>query len=315
MTPPDREPLLPDLYHLAVRMADSSQADALLVMLDSTSTWQDVQSENQAPCKVILAADHAAQVEGMENSDTHVVLLDMADSPVYDKISQALLESVAKDYLPPHAHVVVIYSGFEPGQLDSISHVRLDDRLGRLTTADLRQLVTQVPLDTLKVVVDLAVEIGREGREGKAVGTMFVVGNTRRVMAQSRTAGFDPVRGYSRQERNLHDPRVREGVKEIAQLDGAIIVAPDGTVESACRLLESNPVNITLSKGLGARHWAAAAISKTTSAIGVCVSQSTGTVRIFQNGEVMLRIEPLRRAMKWVEFEFEPPEPGERPER
>ena len=31
------------------------------------------------------------------------------------------------------------------------------------------------------------------------------------------------------------------------------------------------------------------------------------TVLIFQNGEVMLRIEPFRRAMKWKDFEYEPP--------
>jgi len=65
--------------------------------------------------------------------------------------------------------------------------------------------------------------------------------------------------------------------------------------------------NLTLSKGLGSRHWAGAAISKNTSAIAVVVSESTGTVRLFQNGETVLRAEPFRRAMKWKDFEYEPP--------
>ena len=30
-------------------------------------------------------------------------------------------------------------------------------------------------------------------------------------------------------------------------------------------------------------------------------------VRLFQDGEVVLRIEPMRRAMKWREFDFDPP--------
>ena len=51
----------------------------------------------------------------------------------------------------------------------------------------------------------------------------------------------------------------------------------------------------------------AAAVSKVSRAIAVVVSESTGTVRIFQDGEVMLRIEPLRRPMKWHEFEYEAP--------
>ncbi len=156
--------------------------------------------------------------------------------------------------------------------------------------------------------MDLAVEIGREGREGKPVGTMFVVGDTRRVTQSSHPAGFDPVRGYTRKERDLSDPRVREGVKEIAQLDGAFIVSNDGTIEAACRYIDALATEITLSKGLGARHWAGAAITRKTKSVAVVVSESSGSVRIFQNGEVILRIEPFRRPMKWKDFEYEPPE-------
>ena len=71
--------------------------------------------------------------------------------------------------------------------------------------------------------------------------------------------------------------------------------------------MDAPAAEITLSKGLGTRHWAAAAITKTTNAVAVVVSESNGTVRIFQNGEVMLRIEPFQRAMKWKDFEYEPP--------
>jgi DNA integrity scanning protein DisA with diadenylate cyclase activity len=204
--------------------------------------------------------------------------------------------------------VVAVYSGFEAATLDSVSLIQLGEHLDRLTGRDLRQLETRVPLDTLKLVVDLAVEIGREGREGKALGTLFVVGDTRKVLASSHSAGFDPVRGYNRKERNLNDPRVREGIKEITQMDGAIVITADGTVEAACRYLDASAATITLSKGLGARHWAAAAISRATKAVSVTVSESNGTVRIFQNGEVMLRIEPFqRRPMVWKDFEYEPP--------
>src|SRR6185295_14354958 len=103
-----------------------------------------------------------------------IVVLHMRDAPVLEQITQALLEAVADEILAPGANVVAVYSGFEPGTIDSASLIRLDEHLVRLSARDLRQLETSVPLDTLKTVVDLAVEIGREGREGKAVGTMFV---------------------------------------------------------------------------------------------------------------------------------------------
>ncbi|HMO36664.1 MAG TPA: DNA integrity scanning protein DisA nucleotide-binding domain protein, partial [Gemmatales bacterium] len=183
--------------------------------------------------------------------------------------------------------------------MDSISVIYLGDHLERLSARELRQLDTRVPLETLKAVVDLATDIGREGREGKPVGTLLVVGDTRKVLSLSRVIGFDPVRGYSKKERNLRDKRVRESMKEICKLDGAIIVNKDGTVEAAARFISVPAEGITLSKGLGSRHWTAAAISKQTQAIAVVVSESTGVVRVFQNGEVVLHIAPHSRPILW----------------
>jgi DNA integrity scanning protein DisA with diadenylate cyclase activity len=183
----------------------------------------------------------------------------------------------------------------------------LEEHLGQLTSRDLRNLETKVPLETLKLVVDIAVEIGREGREGKPVGTLFVVGDSRHVMQASHATGFDPVRGYNRVERKLTDSRVREGIKEIAQLDGAFIVNADGTVEAAARYIDASAESVSVAKGLGARHWAAAAVTRRTKSVAVTVSETNGTVRLFHNGEVVLRIEPFRRAMKWKDFEYEPP--------
>jgi DNA integrity scanning protein DisA with diadenylate cyclase activity len=82
-------------------------------------------------------------------------------------------------------------------------------------------------------------------------------------------------------------------------------------VERSCQLVDAAHANVTLSKGLGSRHWAAAAISRVTKSIAVVVSESNGTVRLFQNGEVMLRVEPFRRAMKWKDFEYLPKDASE----
>ena len=285
-------------------MAKATEADALLFLLDGPTDWERLKGMTNKE-KVLIAVEHEDHVQDATEQGFHVVVLDMPGSPVYEKLTQALLEAVADDFLAPGAAVIAVYSAFEIATLDSISLVHLDEHLGRLTVRDLRQLETRVPLDTLKIVVDLAVEIGREGREGKPVGTLFIVGDHRKALIFCHPAGFDPVRGYNRKERHIADPRVREGLKEIAQMDGAFVISSDGRVERACQIVNAPPVNITLSKGLGTRHWAAAAISKATKAVAIAVSESNGTVRVFQNGEVVLRIEPFRRAMKWKDFEFE----------
>ena len=295
---------------IASRLARTDDADAILFLLDGSVDWQRLRSAT-GKHTVLLAADRTQHLEGAGAAGFDTVAMNIPDSPVYERLTQALLESVADDLLSPGACVVALYSGFEVGTIDSLSVIRLDEHLGRLTVHDLRQLETRVPLDTLKTAVDLAVDIGREGREGKPVGTLFVVGDHRKVMKHCHSMGFDPVRGYNTSERKFEGVRVRESLKEIAQLDGAFIVSSDGTVVVACQHVSAPAVDLTLSKGLGARHWAAAAISRATSAIAISVSESNGTVRLFQNGEVMLRIEPFRRAMKWKDFEYDPPGAGD----
>ncbi len=78
-------------------------------------------------------------------------------------------------------------------------------------------------------------------------------------------------------------------------MDGAFILREDGVILSGCRYITSDVKGLTLPKGLGARHVAAAAITRHTDAIAIAVSESTGTVRAFKDGKIVLRRDPHRR--------------------
>lgn len=315
-------PQLQGFCAAAVALADEHSADAILFLAERPIDWAKLQHAVGAR-QLVVAADSEDQLAGAADEDSGVtletILLGMNDAPVYERLTQALLGAVSDEVLEAGSTVVTLYSSFDPGVIDSISLIRLDEHLGRLTVRDLRQIDTKVPTETLKTVIDLAVDIGREGREGKPIGTLLVVGDHRKTLDMSKPMGFDPVKGYTTAERSLSDAKVREGVKEIAQMDGAFVVSANGTVIAACQHLSAPAsTDITLSKGLGARHWAAAQISHATDAIAVAISSSSGTVRVFQGGEVVLRIEPLRRAMTWREFEAEhdgEKEKAEKPEK
>ena len=98
---------------------------------------------------------------------------------------------------------------------------------------------------------------------------------------------------------------MREQIKEIAKLDGAILIGRDGIAEAACLYLDVPTDGVTMSKGFGSRHMAAAGISRHTKAIAFCISQSSGTVRVFQGGESKLHIEPLARPHVWQPLRLE----------
>jgi diadenylate cyclase len=295
-----------NLLALACDSVPRLGAAAVLLLPEDPMDWDAVR---QAVCdlQVLVAVDSGREVEAVRKAGLIALEIEPIEVAITERITLALIEAVANGHLKAGARVVVVYSGFEAENLDSITVVRLGEHLERLTARDLRALETSVPFETLKAVVDVAVEIGREGREGKPVGTLIVVGDVRNVLAHAHTLGFNPFKGYLRKERNVRDPRVREAIKEIAQMDGAFVVNRDGTVEAACQIIDAPAAGLTLPKGLGTRHWAAAAITTVANALAVVVSQSTGTVRLFQKGEIMLRIAPMRhvRAMKWKEEETE----------
>jgi DNA integrity scanning protein DisA with diadenylate cyclase activity len=298
------------LLKAAQQLVREMPADAVLLLTETNLDWDAVR-EHLVGCRLLVAAQDGVLTQKLKEEHGLTVLdIDPGPTPTQERMSLALLEAVASEKLHTGADVVALYNGIEaeegkPEHIDSLSIIHLGEHLERLSAQELRKLDTKVPLETLRAVVDLAAEIGREGREGKPVGTMFVVGDTRKVLSMARPINFNPFRGYSEAERDIRDRKVREQIKDIAQLEGAIIIRRDGVAVAACMFLDVLAEGITLSKGLGTRHWAAAAISRKTNAIAVAVSQSSGTVRIFQDGKVVLRIEPLARPLIWRHFEME----------
>ena len=143
----------------------------------------------------------------------------------------------------------------------------------------------------LESVMMLAVEIAREGREGRKIGTMFIVYEADRVMRKSKSLILDPLGLHPADTKHIDNPNLRETVKELSQLDGAFIVSDDGVVLSACRYINASCRGLRLPLGLGSRHVAAASITKQTKSIAVVVSESS-VVRIFDRGEIVTEILP-----------------------
>ncbi len=148
-----------------------------------------------------------------------------------------------------------------------------------------------VNIRTLEEVIVLAIEIAREGREGKKIGTMFVISDSDRVLHSSRCLILDPLRYHPEERKHIENPNTRETVKELAKLDGAFVVSDSGVILSACRYINASSKGINLPLGLGSRHMAAASITKHTKAVAVVVSESS-IVRVFDDGEIIAEILP-----------------------
>jgi diadenylate cyclase len=135
-------------------------AVGVLVLPEGRMDWKTVKDiADGLPFYVAVESDRSA--EEVREAGLIAVEVEPTDAAIIERITLALIEAVANDLLRAGARVVVVYSGFEADELDTMTVVRLGEHLERLTARDLRALETSVPFETLKAVVDIAVEIGR----------------------------------------------------------------------------------------------------------------------------------------------------------
>jgi DNA integrity scanning protein DisA with diadenylate cyclase activity len=163
-----------------------------------------------------------------------------------------------------------------------------------MTSASVDKLCARIPWckpAVLESTLELALEIAREGREGRRIGTLFTLGQTEAVLSASRALILDPLAGHAPERTHIDDPDLRGTIKELAQLDGAFVISPTGTVVAACRYLDAKVEQIDLPLGFGSRHLAAASVSQRLGAVAIVVSES-GVVRVFHGGQIEATLIP-----------------------
>ncbi|MBN2131610.1 MAG: diadenylate cyclase [Sedimentisphaerales bacterium] len=191
---------------------------------------------------------------------------------------------------------LVCLSGIaESATLDTIVVMEVGKEFEMFAPAGEDEIRDSVNTEVFNEVLKLAVTLGNEGREGKPVGTMFVIGAAKELAPYTRQMVLNPFRGYSEDERRIFDRNVQETIKEFSLIDGAFVITNDGIVETAGAYLVPPSSAEDLPRGLGARHHVAAGLTSCTSATAITVSESTGTATVFQNGRIFVEIEPPRR--------------------
>ncbi|HDM60177.1 MAG TPA: diadenylate cyclase [Archaeoglobus veneficus] len=154
----------------------------------------------------------------------------------------------------------------------------------------LLECTERVDSRVMKAVLSVALSIAQKGREGKPVGTAFVIGDVEEVLKRSRQLIPNPYQGHPESVRDIKDPTNWESVREFAQLDGVFILDEKGLIVAAGRYIEVSAKDLKLKQGLGGRHIACAAITRETNAISVVVSESGGDITVYKDGEEILEI-------------------------
>jgi DNA integrity scanning protein DisA with diadenylate cyclase activity len=278
----------------AVRVAKSAKAKALMVYVDGVDDVARLVAEVEPPTGVVFIARDEKDAAIARSVDAQVVTVPAFSLGRMGQIKMATIMAFSQGLLKA-GDTLVFASGVIGQGLDTIMVMRLGTEYELLMTVDQPRLTEHIRSYVFQRVLNIAMEIAHQGREGKAMGALFVVGDYREVRKYCLQNIMNPFHGYSEKARNILDETMAESVKEFAAIDGAFIIKGNGVIASAGTTVQGSVAGSELPQGLGARHAAAAGITATTLSIAISVSQSTGTVTIWRRGKIITEFEKAAR--------------------
>ncbi len=284
-----------EIIKAALSLASKRTFDHLLYIGDLPLPDDAFRGKPKARKKLIQAVVSDAQRAVVEAAGVPCIALPQYDLGRAEKLKLAIVSGIARGFYREGDVVVALLSRRPAVMPDSILTITVGPDEGDGAFGFLQ--AKGVSAEVLDALIDLAVTIGVEGWEGRPVGALIVAGDSSKVMEHSSPLSLNPFQGYSEDERNLMNPEVRHALRAFAVLDGAFVLREDGVVLAAGRYLNFAEKDVRVPLGLGARHMAAAGISRDTEAIAIVVSQTSGAVRVFRHGRAVLELAPrIRRA-------------------
>jgi DNA integrity scanning protein DisA with diadenylate cyclase activity len=205
-----------------------------------------------------------------------------------NKLKVAIVMALAVNILSKDSKLIAL-TGLN--NIDSMIYLEIEKEKELLLFRENIDFGEIIRPEVFEKVLRIALELANQGREGKSVGALFVLGDIENIKPYIKQMIFNPFKGYDQKERNIMLSNLDDTVKEYSVLDGAFLISGDGTLESAGVHIAASADTADLPKGLGSRHMAAAAITSVSNAMSIVVSESTGDVSVFKNGKLVTQIE------------------------
>jgi diadenylate cyclase len=278
------------LYAHALSVAEEVKARAVMLHCDAVGSLRFME-DIPAPVQLVLVTSNRVFVPEEYTPQPQVLQVPFPSLNRSNQVDLSILFAVSRGFISRGDTVVHISGVPGSGFLDTLLVIDVTREFPPIFTGRGTDPIGDVEPQVLEKVLQIAADISREGREGKPVGTIFMLGDYEKVHASCRQMVINPFRGYLDEEKNILDPSLGETVKEFSTIDGAFVLRGDGVIMSAGTFLRPERSTVSLPSGLGARHAAAAALTAITGALAVVVSQSTGAVSVFKAGGLVMALE------------------------
>lgn len=269
----------------AEKIATSANCRSVLIFGDTFAGGVEL-TKNFRNLKTVLVTQAGSDSAENDAEVTDYLPIRSFSQHRMSQLRSAILIGLTRGIFQPDELICCVGGRPQSNRFDTILVVDIGREFSTLFSEKTHSLPSSLRPEVMERVLAIAMEIGMEGREGKKVGCLFVLGDTQKVMEHTKPLVLNPFHGYREEDRNVLNPFMDETVKEFSSIDGAFIIRGNGVIEAAGTLLRA-PEYPDIPGGLGARHAAAAAITKCTKSLAIVVSESTGQVTLFSHGDMV----------------------------
>jgi DNA integrity scanning protein DisA with diadenylate cyclase activity len=282
------------MLEAAMSITVRTHAQALFVHCDLDEKVTSLEPGPGESYKTVLVTQKNAIPPLSRAQDRYVVRLPDVPLTRMGLVKMATVVSFSQGILQAGERFVFLTGAAGDG-LDTILRMTVGLEFELLQTVGQPVLTEHIRRAVFQRVLTLATALAAEGREGRPIGALFVLGDSQEVLKASKQMILNPFHGYDERYRQILDQSMTETIREYSALDGAFVIRGNGVIASAGTYLRPSLAGDDLPQGLGARHATAAAITASTKSIAITVSQSTGTVRIWRGGTLITEIEKAQR--------------------
>ncbi|WP_309889092.1 diadenylate cyclase [Archangium sp.] len=282
-----------EFLRAALSLAGKGDVDHFLYIGDVPIQPEELRRQ-QAKRKLVYAVTSPRLAEDLLAKKERALVIPAYDYSRTERVKVALVSALSQGAFK-EGNLVLCMTGKLGRAPDTLMQMRIGGSLDDRLTIEGVKLGDEFNSQVVDALIQLALQIGQEGFEGHPIGSIVTIGDHTAVMEKSRQMTINPFQGISESERNVLDPKIREAIKNFSVLDGAFVMREDGVVLAAGRYLSASDESVKIPLGLGARHAAAASITSTTKCIALVVSQTSGAVRLFKNGNIVLELHQTAR--------------------
>ncbi len=283
------------IIEVAGSIAAKVSARVLFTYADAVDNLGQFAKSIKAPTELVLITRQPEDANRV--ADTKAKTLEVPNFSLtrMGQIKVATLMAFSQGVLTA-GDVFVFLTGVTGQGIDTLVVMEVGQEYELFQSVDQPKLTEHIKRVVFQRVLTLLLELAHEGREGKSIGTLFVLGDHREVQKYCQQNIINPFKGYPEKQRNILDESMRETVKEFSYIDGAFVVKGNGTIVSAGTTLMPAVMSESLPAGLGTRHATAAAITAATKSVALTLSESSQTIRIWRRGRMITEIEKAPRS-------------------